>query len=454
MLSGTQKERTKRHHHKTRTGCLSCKARHFKCDERKPSCLRCILAAKECEYNIPRTRSFPSATPTSSEVSVSPPPNAVESLVPVDSREQRALLFFHEKTIPALTGFTSYTEIFWVSLIPQLCQSEVAIRHIVIALATKHEAVTIASENSEEMSLYWTKQHSLALAALTQQSSPPNPEILLVSCIAFVAFERLQDPTGLDERYLDYVISGLKILKERSLAKPGGEPSEFNLIDNFIEPMFFQIELCFGMFSQPDRLISSSAQLFQVPSPEIPERFTSLENAGNLFFQICAWRFTLSHGGRPWSRTSASFQEIRLLMVKWQNSLDAYLAHVPPDDTQELGRAHALRQQIQLLVGAMLYSAREDATPYCCSRPEVVDLSIPSKILIFIRIHGDRKINLTGINAGRPAKLKESGIWMWPHAKRIAVQGGEDLISLEFTAPEPEQGRQQSDNTRDMERST
>ena len=361
---------------------------------------------------------------------------AFESHVSIDPREQRALVFFHERTGPGLTGFTSYTEIFWVSLIPQLCQSEFAIRHLVIALSTKHEAVTKGKEASEDMSVFWTRQHSLALTALTQPSAPPNPEILLVSCIAFIAFERLQDPTGLAEGYLDYVISGLKILKERSLSKPVGEPGDFNLIDNFIEPMFFQIEVLFGMFCQPDRLISSSSQLFQVPCPEVPVRFTSLESAGNLFFQICVWRFTLSHGGRPWSKTSASFQEIRTLMVRWQDSLDAYLLHLTDEDAREIGRTYYLRQQVQLMVGAMLYSAREDATPYCCSRPEVVDLSIPSKILIFIRIEGDRKINLSGINGGRPGSMKACGIWLWPHAKRIAVHGGNDLISLEFTAPE------------------
>ncbi len=367
---------------------------------------------------------------------MSPSPIAFNSHIGTDPREERALVFFHERTGPGLTGFTSYTETFWVSLIPQLCQSETAIRHIVIALSTKHEAVTTGHEKSEDMSVFWTKQHSLALTALTEPSAPPNPEILLVSCIAFIAYERLQDPTGLDEGYLNYVISGLKILKERSLSKPEGDPGEFNLIDNFIEPMFFQIELLFCMFCQPERLISSSVQLFQVPCPDIPARFTNLESAGNLFFQICAWRFTLSHGGRPWSKASASFQEIRTLMVRWQDSLNAYILHLTPNDLTEIGRAYCLRQQVQLLVGAMLYSVREDVTSYCCSQPEVADLSIPSKILIFIQIKGDRKVNLSGVNGGRPASLKNCGIWLWPHAKRVAVHGGDDLVSLEFTAPE------------------
>ena len=398
--------------------------------------MRCILAGKECEYDVPTTKRFPSTASDISQSSVTPSPTAIESHIAIDPQEQRALLFFQECTGPALTGFTSYTEIFWVSLIPQLCQSEIAIRHIVIALATKHEAVVTGTVNSEEKSLYWTKQHSLALNALTDIDNPPNAEILLVSCIAFIAYERLQDPTGLDETYLNYVVSGLKILRERSDCKPKREVEEFNLIDSFIEPMFFQIELLFCMFCQPDRLVASSAQQYNVPCPDIPHKFWSLESARDLMFQICAWRYTLSHGGRPWSQQSAAFLEIRLLLRKWQDALDVYLAELPADDEKEHARAHSLRQQVQLLVGAILYSGRDDTSPYCCSRPEVVDLSIPSKILIFIRIRGDRKINLTGINAGRPATLKDSGIWLMPHAKRIAVHGGEDMVSLEFSASE------------------
>lgn len=42
----TKKKRASRP--KVRTGCVSCKARHVKCDERKPSCLRCEKAKQPC----------------------------------------------------------------------------------------------------------------------------------------------------------------------------------------------------------------------------------------------------------------------------------------------------------------------------------------------------------------------------------------------------------------------
>lgn len=42
---------------KVRTGCLTCKIRKVKCDEGKPSCLRCTSTGRKCEgYNPPRAK--------------------------------------------------------------------------------------------------------------------------------------------------------------------------------------------------------------------------------------------------------------------------------------------------------------------------------------------------------------------------------------------------------------
>ncbi|PQE26004.1 hypothetical protein CJF30_00000720 [Rutstroemia sp. NJR-2017a BBW] len=42
--------RPRRPHHKSRTGCLQCKARKVKCDEKKPSCQKCRSYGSECSY--------------------------------------------------------------------------------------------------------------------------------------------------------------------------------------------------------------------------------------------------------------------------------------------------------------------------------------------------------------------------------------------------------------------
>ncbi|KAG4034911.1 hypothetical protein MFRU_002g02600 [Monilinia fructicola] len=42
--------RPRRPHHKSRTGCLQCKSRKVKCDEKKPSCQKCRSYGSECSY--------------------------------------------------------------------------------------------------------------------------------------------------------------------------------------------------------------------------------------------------------------------------------------------------------------------------------------------------------------------------------------------------------------------
>lgn len=50
-----QKEkRARRQHNKTRSGCITCRRRHLKCDEGKPGCNRCANGRRRCEgYDTP-----------------------------------------------------------------------------------------------------------------------------------------------------------------------------------------------------------------------------------------------------------------------------------------------------------------------------------------------------------------------------------------------------------------
>lgn len=49
-----KEKRSKRQHNKTRTGCITCRRRHLKCDEGKPGCNRCVEGRRRCEgYDTP-----------------------------------------------------------------------------------------------------------------------------------------------------------------------------------------------------------------------------------------------------------------------------------------------------------------------------------------------------------------------------------------------------------------
>lgn len=61
MLTKSQEKaaRTKRFHHKTRNGCMTCRERRVKCDENKPACGKCARAGVRCKgYAVVKTWLF------------------------------------------------------------------------------------------------------------------------------------------------------------------------------------------------------------------------------------------------------------------------------------------------------------------------------------------------------------------------------------------------------------
>ncbi|KAL4739214.1 hypothetical protein BDV11DRAFT_205278 [Aspergillus similis] len=70
----------RRAHKKSRNGCLICKGRRVKCDERKPTCLRCENYGAACVYTSPpsisSSRSSSSLPSTTAGSSRSTPPNS------------------------------------------------------------------------------------------------------------------------------------------------------------------------------------------------------------------------------------------------------------------------------------------------------------------------------------------------------------------------------------------
>ncbi|KAI8722749.1 Zn(2)-C6 fungal-type domain-containing protein [Fusarium sp. LHS14.1] len=45
--------RSRKQHTRSRTGCLTCRKRHRRCDERRPVCENCDTAGRQCEYPLP-----------------------------------------------------------------------------------------------------------------------------------------------------------------------------------------------------------------------------------------------------------------------------------------------------------------------------------------------------------------------------------------------------------------
>ncbi|CEI67592.1 hypothetical protein FVEN_g5682 [Fusarium venenatum] len=59
---------SRRTHKKSRLGCMECKRRHIKCDERQPSCGNCVVSERPCSFPSPRPHQ---SRPVSPSLSVS-----------------------------------------------------------------------------------------------------------------------------------------------------------------------------------------------------------------------------------------------------------------------------------------------------------------------------------------------------------------------------------------------
>jgi hypothetical protein len=105
----------------------------------------------------------------------------VSTVALIDQTEARSLEFFH---LNSLTEFSSvFKDEFWTEIVPQMANSEPAIRHGIAALSSYHEGA------HETFAL---KRYNLAIRELTQPqpgiSSVPL-EVQMISCIIFFNIE-------------------------------------------------------------------------------------------------------------------------------------------------------------------------------------------------------------------------------------------------------------------------
>ena len=160
---------------RSRTGCLTCRARRVKCDERKPTCERCEFANVECAgYAGKRslasqrsTQCSSSATPTTSPPDlghpedgtirrrirldglplIALPNNPTPSQLP--HTRARDVLAFHQflfRTMPML--FPPESLSFWQDYV---CQEAWGVEHVfdaVVALGGMHRATLLLSQQT------------------------------------------------------------------------------------------------------------------------------------------------------------------------------------------------------------------------------------------------------------------------------------------------------------------
>ncbi|KAM0173164.1 hypothetical protein ACHAPF_006919 [Botrytis cinerea] len=137
---------------KSKTGCTTCKLRRVKCDEAKPSCMRCINFGRKCDGYEYSPKDKPAwlmgptiSTGISQEVIESPPfsiPPSISVLNFGNEQEAQYFDFFCKETVFELAG--GFKKKLFNVIILQSCHTDTSVRHAATAIAALSKAMKVS----------------------------------------------------------------------------------------------------------------------------------------------------------------------------------------------------------------------------------------------------------------------------------------------------------------------
>lgn len=236
---------------KVRSGCLTCKKRHVKCDERKPTCYRCEKADIECSgYAVPKppetkkpkdvVRPVRPLLPRRSESPSSPP---VDNFVPAFLVVPESSMFegsvanyldLFQQHEPEDLGSPD----FWSRIVSCESLSDRCVYYSMLAINALSEALSLSHELSN---MYHSQQHhhhnhrhspsglsidehhktalnhhtmavSMFRERIASQDGTTSCRTILVTTLLFVAYELLQ---GNIETADSLAVKGVMLLRDR-----------------------------------------------------------------------------------------------------------------------------------------------------------------------------------------------------------------------------------------------
>lgn len=117
---------------KSRSGCLTCKARRVKCDEHRPECRNCVTGGRQCGGYV----ETPSVK-TNSKTGRSLIGQRLSQTLGLQENEPRTFDYFLSVTAPHLAG--ALDKDFWCGQVLQVAQSEPIVVDALLAISILYE---------------------------------------------------------------------------------------------------------------------------------------------------------------------------------------------------------------------------------------------------------------------------------------------------------------------------
>lgn len=182
--------------------------RHAKCSEERPECVQCTSTGRKCNYENLSQRQLRQRVMASSQGgSLGCDTRLV--LLPCTRQEREYVHLFCTETVHSLSGF--FDSNLWHYYLPQLCQSNNAIRHAITAVGAVHKRRLQSPADSLPAEPFELQQYNKAIRHLLNDQSLAVDRTL-VACSLFFCLELLKGNIG---QAMDHIEAGLRILCEQ-----------------------------------------------------------------------------------------------------------------------------------------------------------------------------------------------------------------------------------------------
>jgi hypothetical protein len=413
--TSTERPRVRAFHNKVKSGCQTCKTRRIKCSEERPVCARCASAGRDCFYaSQPRAkvqcRSVSPISPISDVSSTSLELIKPTNLASLDPEESRGFEFFMKVSAPAAATYNVHTKEFFERLIPQVAQSEAAVRHLMVAVAAKQESLSSTTDNALALTRVQVKHYVASLNALSH-GTPSGEEVMLLASSLFIILGQMEPVEEQTAQSLFHLTASMRILIERLSQQI---PKQSDIIESYIHPIFGRIEIMVGSFIMPSKGLEAILCSVEPQEPILPDEFTDLEQAREYWFAILCWRYNKVARSQPWTADSPAFKAIRALLLRWNGLLMAYAGRAALTSIYEVQRTLAMLSQFRFLFVAMMFSVRYDLHLDDQIRPTFVNLIKPGEVSLTFHVP-ERALKMIPEMDWEAAPYHDQlGVRLWP----------------------------------------